>query len=71
MAVERVTVIDSRPPVLPPIVKTRGEKTVLLTQRAGAMVPIIPSEVLSGSWELICCVLTTLSAALSYVLLWR
>jgi hypothetical protein len=35
------------------------------------MVTIIPSEVLSESWELVCCALTTLSAALSYVLLWR
>ena len=32
------------------------------------MLPVIPAEILMGSWELICCMLTSLAAFLSYVL---
>ena len=35
------------------------------------MLPIVPSEVLSGSWELICCMLTSVVAVMSYLLLLR
>jgi len=35
------------------------------------MWPVIPCEILTGSWELICCLLTTVVAVLSYVLLLR
>jgi len=35
------------------------------------MLPIIPSELLTGSWELICCMLTSVAAVLSYLFLLR
>jgi hypothetical protein len=35
------------------------------------MLPIVPGEVLTGSWELICCMLTSLVAVLSYLFLMR
>lgn len=35
------------------------------------MVPMIPSELLTGGWELICCACTAVAAILSYVLMWR
>jgi hypothetical protein len=35
------------------------------------MLPIIPSEILTGSWELICCLVTSVAAVLSYLLMGR
>jgi hypothetical protein len=35
------------------------------------MLPIVPGEILTGSWELICCMLTSVVAVLSYLLLLR
>jgi hypothetical protein len=35
------------------------------------MVPIIPSDILAGSWELVCYGLTVLAAAFSYLLMLR
>ena len=35
------------------------------------MLPVIPTEVLACSWELICCLLTFAAAVMSYVLMWR
>jgi hypothetical protein len=31
------------------------------------MLPVVPSEIIIGSWELICCVLTSVAAVVSYV----
>jgi hypothetical protein len=31
------------------------------------MLPIVPSEVVTGSWELICCLFTSVAAVLSYM----
>jgi len=35
------------------------------------MLPIVPGEVVTGSWELICCMLTSVAAVLSYIFLLR
>jgi len=35
------------------------------------MVPIISGEIVSGSWELICCLITWGAAVISYVLMAR
>jgi len=35
------------------------------------MLPILPNEVLCGSWELICCMLTSVVAVMSYLFLLR
>jgi hypothetical protein len=31
------------------------------------MLPVVPTEVLTGSWELIWCMLTSLAAVVSYI----
>jgi len=35
------------------------------------MIPVIPSEILTGSIELVCCGLTALAAVVSYVFMLR
>jgi hypothetical protein len=35
------------------------------------MLPIVPCEIVTGSWELICCLLTSAAAIVSYVFLMR
>ena len=31
------------------------------------MLPVVPTEIVTGSWELICCLLTSLAAVVSYI----
>jgi len=35
------------------------------------MYPVVPCEIVTGSWELICCMLTSAAAILSYMFMWR
>jgi hypothetical protein len=35
------------------------------------MLPVVPSEIVTGSWELICCMLASMAAVMSYVFLLR
>ena len=35
------------------------------------MYPILPNDLLTGSWEFLCCALTAIIAVISYVLNWR
>ena len=39
--------------------------------REKAMLPVVPSEIVTGSWELICCMFASLAAVMSYVFLMR
>jgi len=41
------------------------------TTREKAMLPVVPSEIVTGSWELICCMFASLAAVMSYVFLMR